>query len=93
MKGLVMMLKALGVNITPEQVGMLEKVIPQVPAKLEEARVFIAGAVTKFDVRLRALEDNQRMTNEKLDALLERSKHEPNGSNDKHAVKRLNGRG
>lgn len=50
MTGVGMMLKALGVNVTEENIRMIEALIPQIPSKLNEfVRVFNA-----------ALQDNQQ---------------------------------
>jgi hypothetical protein len=59
MKGIAMMLKALGVEITPEQIAMLQALIPQLPAKVNEAFSTINAALANFDARLRALETRQ----------------------------------
>lgn len=56
MKGLAMMLKGLGINISPEHIKAAEEIIPQLPARLNQAVVIINGAINNFDQRLQALE-------------------------------------
>jgi len=51
-----MMLKALGLEITPEHIAMLQALIPQLPAKINEAAQAINAALANFDARLRAIE-------------------------------------
>lgn len=55
-KGLIMMLKALGVEITPEQIAMIQAIIPQIPGKINEAAEIINRTLQNFDARLRAIE-------------------------------------
>lgn len=71
MSGLEMMCKAFGVKITPEQAQMIEQLIPQIPAKLNEAGHAINASIQNFDLRLRALEENQRLTTEMLTRVME----------------------
>ena len=59
MTGLGMMLKALGVNITPENITSIEVLVPQIPAKLQQAITTVNNALTNFDSRLKALESGQ----------------------------------
>jgi hypothetical protein len=56
MNGLAMMLKAFGVNVSPEHIAAVEVLIPQIPAKLQEAVSYINGNITRFDLRMKALE-------------------------------------
>ena len=55
-KGMMMMLKALGLEIAPEHLAMLQALIPQLPAKINEVVQGINAALANFDARLRALE-------------------------------------
>ncbi len=55
-----LLLKMLGVKVTPEQVAMIEAIIPQVPGKIQQIVTVINGSLHNFDQRLRALEENQR---------------------------------
>lgn len=66
MKGILMMLKALGLDIPPEQIAMLQVLIPQLPAKINEASAAINGALQNFDSRLRVLEAGQAKILEEL---------------------------
>ncbi len=54
--GIQMLLKALGVNITPEQAAMVEALIPQIPAKLNQVVVSVNSSMENFDQRLKTLE-------------------------------------
>lgn len=58
MKGALMMLKALGVEITPEQAAMIEALIPQLPARVNQA----IGIINDMAERQKRIE-------EKLDKL------------------------
>lgn len=60
-KGLAMMLKALGVEITPEQAKMIEELIPQIPARLKQAYEFMNAFVKRADERFTAMEQSQQM--------------------------------
>ncbi len=55
-----LLLKMLGVKVTPEQVAMIEAIIPQVPGKIQQIVAVVNGSLQNFDMRLRALEENQR---------------------------------
>lgn len=50
----------LGVKIAPEQVAMIEAIIPQIPSHVQGAVALINGAVKNFDQRLQALERGQK---------------------------------
>lgn len=56
MTGIGMMLKAFGVNITDEQIKMVEALIPTIPDKITEVYRIIDGSLQNFDGRLSALE-------------------------------------
>jgi hypothetical protein len=56
MKGLAMMLKAMGINVTPEHVKAIEDLIPQLPGKLNQVVSTINDALKYFDQRLTTLE-------------------------------------
>lgn len=56
MKGILLMLKTMGVEITPEQIALLQQYIPQIPALCNHAGQAINGAISQFDTRLQALE-------------------------------------
>jgi hypothetical protein len=56
MKGILMMLKSLGVNITDKDLKTVEAIIPQIPAKVNEIVAFIRERDKNFEERLRALE-------------------------------------
>ena len=55
-KGMQMMLKALGLEITSEHIAMLQALIPQLPAKINEVAQAINAALANFDSRLRVIE-------------------------------------
>lgn len=55
-KGLLMMLKAFGVNITPAQAEEIEKLIPQIPTKANQLIEFNVKWIQNFDNRLVAIE-------------------------------------
>jgi hypothetical protein len=58
-KGMQFLFKSFGIEITPEKLAMLQALIPQLPAKFNEAAQAINGALANFDARLRALEAGQ----------------------------------
>lgn len=70
-----MMCKAFGVKITPEQAHMIEQLVPQIPAKLNEAGHAINAAIQNFDLRLRTLEENQLTVQKLLHQLMEAIEH------------------
>lgn len=57
MKGLIMMLRALGIQITEADAEALSAVIPTIPARLNQAADAIEKAINNFDERLRAIEE------------------------------------
>jgi hypothetical protein len=59
MKGILMLLKALGVELTEEQATMIQELIPQLPEKVNEVVQMINGCMKNFDERLRSIEKNQ----------------------------------
>lgn len=59
-KGILILLKALGIEITPEQVAMVQGLIPQLPARLNQMFTLVNSAAQNFDERLRANEDETR---------------------------------
>lgn len=56
MKGMVMMLRAMGVQITEADAEALSAVIPTIPARLNQAADAIQKAINDFDARLVAIE-------------------------------------
>lgn len=60
MKGLRVMLQALGIQISEEHIQAAQELIPQLPARLNQAATVINGAVNNFDQRLIALENGQK---------------------------------
>jgi len=56
MKGLTMMLKALGINVSPEHIQMIESLLPVLPEKLNQVVSVVNNALTNFDGRLQTLE-------------------------------------
>ena len=52
-------LKMLGVKFAPEHVARIEEMIPQVPAKVNQAIAVMNGALRNFDDRLKAIENKQ----------------------------------
>lgn len=86
MKGLAMMLKALGINVTQEHIQAVEILIPQIPGRLNQATQVVNAAILNFDQRLKALE----LQNAEILTLL-KEQNEPTGpesagttSNGKH---------
>lgn len=53
---LSLLLKALGVKITREQVAAIEAMIPQIPGKIQEVIGIINNSLQNFDSRLKILE-------------------------------------
>jgi hypothetical protein len=56
MTGLLMALKAFGVNVSEEHVKAVEHLIPQIPTIVSETVVSIHAAKEDFDKRLQKLE-------------------------------------
>ncbi len=74
-----LLLKMLGVKVTPEQVAMIEAIIPQVPGKIQQVVTVINGSLQNFDHRLRALETQESLNAACLVRILEILEH---GRND-----------
>lgn len=68
-KGMQFLFKSLGIEISPETMAMLAALIPQLPAKINEAAQAINGALANFDARLRALEARAIAHEAGLDAI------------------------
>lgn len=66
MPGLAMMLKALGVKISPEVLAQIEGLLPQIPSKINALISWNKTALQGFDERLR---ENERLTREIHDVL------------------------
>jgi hypothetical protein len=60
MKGLRVMLKALGIEVSDEHIQAVQELIPQLPAKLNQAANAINSAMQNFDGRLQALEKSNQ---------------------------------
>jgi hypothetical protein len=58
-KGLTMVLKALGISITPEQAAMIEAIIPQIPERIGQATTMLNAAVKQYDETLLRIEAAQ----------------------------------
>jgi hypothetical protein len=54
-KGLQMMLKALGIGITPEQVAQLEIVLPQIPGKAAELITIFNAKIKLYDAAFQSI--------------------------------------
>ena len=54
-----LLLKMLGVKVTPEQIAAIEAIIPQIPGKIQQTINVINAALQNFDERLQILEDRQ----------------------------------
>jgi len=80
MKGVLMLLKSAGVNVTPEDMKKLEELIPKIPGLLQEGIQVINASLKNFDYRLKTLEENQAIMQAMLVRLLE-SKDESERSN------------
>jgi predicted PurR-regulated permease PerM len=52
MKGVLMMLKAFGVEITPQQAAMLQGLIPQIPGMVNQ----LINTVNSWDARIKRIE-------------------------------------
>jgi hypothetical protein len=62
MKGIVMMLKAFGIEITPEQADMITALIPQLPGKVNE----IIQVVNTWEARFQSISKQLEEINGKL---------------------------
>lgn len=74
-KGILILLKALGIEITPEQVAMVQSIIPQIPSKINQVITTVNNMVENSDARLRANEEEVkklRLAVENLSANLAR---------------------
>lgn len=68
-KALLLLLKSLGIEITPEQISMVEALIPKIPKLLNDAVNTVNSAIRNFDERLKAIEQRQKSIEEQLDGL------------------------
>jgi len=68
---LTTILKMIGVEVTEETLEMLQALIPQLPAKVNEVVTAINLTLQNFDARLNALEQSQLQQNELLHLLVE----------------------
>lgn len=59
MKGILMLLKSAGVNVTLEDMKKLEELIPKIPGIVQDGIAFVNANVAGFDARLKTLEANQ----------------------------------
>lgn len=66
MKGVIMLLKSFGLEITDQQIAELNAVLPQLPAKINEVVHIINTSLQNFDQRLRAIELQQAVILEVL---------------------------
>lgn len=69
--GVQIMLKSLGISISDENIKMVETLVPQLPAKIQEAVTVINASLKNFDARLAVLESQTALINSKLDAIME----------------------
>lgn len=67
---LALIMKALGVKIPPETLAQVERIIPQIPARANQAIQLINAAVQQADQRARALEARMQILEDKIDALV-----------------------
>jgi len=65
-----LLLKMLGVKVTPEQIAAIEAIIPQIPGKIQQTINVVNAALQNFDERLRVLEDRQLKHREWLESRL-----------------------
>lgn len=66
MPGLAMMLKALGIKITPETLAQIEALLPQIPAKVNQLIEWNRTALIKFSTSLESIVSNSKESNERL---------------------------
>jgi len=64
------LIKAFGLKIPDDQIEMIEKLVPQIPARLTQAITVINSTVMMLDARLASIELHQRMNKELLEKLL-----------------------
>lgn len=91
--GIGMMLKAFGVNISEEHIKMVEREVPLLPSRIQEASQAIASALANFDHRIKELEvsnqiiiQNQQGIQDTLRLILEESRNGTHGSNGKRTT-------
>jgi len=63
-------LKMLGVEVSAEHCKALQEIIPEIPAKLQQAVAVINGGLKNFDDRLRAIEARQETISRDLGQIL-----------------------
>jgi len=78
MTGLAIMLKAFGINVSEEHIKNLEVIIPQIPAKLQEAANAINAAIARNEI---ALEDMRRELSELKEVINGQSRSDGTGGN------------
>lgn len=81
-----LVLRALGVTLSDEDIKRIEEIIPQIPSHLNGAIKFLNSAVTNFDERLKAIEETQVKILEVLNVI-----HESRGLGRIDESKRVNG--
>jgi len=71
MTGLTMMLKAFGIQLTPEQIAMAEREIPALPQRIVQAGAMIQNGLQNFEQRLQRIESAQAAQQQLLEQILE----------------------
>jgi hypothetical protein len=71
MKGLQMMLKALGINIPETDVKAIEELLPKIPGIVKEGIVVVNNALQNYDVRLKALETEMQLQRKMLQEVID----------------------
>ena len=55
-RGMQILLKSLGLEVTPETLAMLSALLPQIPAKINEVITHVNATLQNFDQRLKTIE-------------------------------------
>lgn len=61
--------KALGIKVDPAHIAAIERLIPQIPARANQAIQHVNGAVARADQRANALEARMMLLEEKIEAI------------------------
>lgn len=66
-KGLVLLLRAIGVNITDDDAKMIEGMIPKIPGMVQNIYTVIQQNMANIDTRMKALESVVQSLKEEIE--------------------------
>lgn len=79
MMGLQLLLKSFGMTVTDEHIAAVEKLIPELPAKVMGAFQKVDQVLAHFDIRIGALEQKMDLLIESNSVLIDALKEEKHG--------------